>query len=78
LYLKYSEEDRLNEYLRAVDNLTIDTSNRLQAQVDEYKHQQLEIDELKRQLGTQCALLAVPYLQYGVVHGSNNVYSSTP
>ena len=36
LYLKYTE-DRLNEYLRAADNLTIAASNRLLAQVDESK-----------------------------------------
>jgi integrase len=49
LYLKYSEEDKLNEYLRAVDNLTIDASNRLLAKVDEFKKQEQEIHDLKRE-----------------------------
>lgn len=49
-YQKYSEEDRLNEYLRAVDNLTIDASNRLQMQVDDYKKQERELKELNLKL----------------------------
>src|SRR2546425_3742910 len=35
LYLKYGEEDRLNEYLKAVDLLTINEENRLKIKVDE-------------------------------------------
>lgn len=49
-YLKYSTEDKLNEYLRAVDNLTIDAANRLQKEVDEYKKQEREIASLKKEI----------------------------
>ncbi len=49
-YLKYSEEDKLNEYLRAVDNLTIDPASRLQKEVDEYKQQQRHIEELEKEM----------------------------
>ena|GEM_PF-318024 len=54
-YLRYSTEDLLAEYLRAVDNLTIDASNRLLAQVDEFKKQEREILELKKQKDEQSA-----------------------
>jgi hypothetical protein len=58
LYLKYSEEDKLNEYLRAVDNLTINAENRLLAQVDEFKKQERDIQELKEIVQNDGAYIA--------------------
>jgi integrase len=55
VYLKYPEEDRLNEYLRAVDNLTINAENRLKKELDEYKKQEREIQELKQEKDKQSA-----------------------
>jgi integrase len=69
-YLKYSTEDLLNEYLRAVDNLTVDASNRLLAQVDEYKHQQLEINSLKKQLA-EIQNAVVGMVQYQELSGED-------
>lgn len=57
LYYKYSEEDRLNEYLRAVDNLTLNAENRLLAKVDEFRKQEQEIHELKREKDKEIQIL---------------------
>lgn len=65
LYLKYNEEDRLQEYLKAVNLLTIDEANRLKTKVEELtiknqsneyiiktklEQKDQEISALKRQL----------------------------
>jgi integrase len=52
-YLKYTPEDMLAEYERAVDKLTIDPAKRLQAKVDDYKKQELEIQDLRREKDEQ-------------------------
>jgi hypothetical protein len=49
-YAKYSDADLLQEYLKAIDFLTINSENRLLAQVDEYKKQELEINSIKEDL----------------------------
>lgn len=51
-YLKYSEEDLLQEYLKAVDLLTINETNRLRKKVDIMKEKEYEIQSLKKQLAT--------------------------
>jgi hypothetical protein len=45
-YYKPQEEEILEEYLKAVDNLTINNEHRLQKQLDYYKYRQDQIDEL--------------------------------
>ncbi len=57
LYSKYSEEDRLNEYLRAVDNLTLNAENRLLGKVDDFRKQEQEIHELKREKDKEIQIL---------------------
>jgi predicted RNase H-like nuclease (RuvC/YqgF family) len=64
-YLKPTEQDVLSEYLKAVDNLTIDEANRLKTKVEELttknesneyiiksklQEKDSEIQDLKRQL----------------------------
>lgn len=45
-YYKPQEEEILEEYLKAVDNLTINNENRLKKQLDFYKYRQDRLDEL--------------------------------
>jgi integrase len=49
-YLNYSEEDLLQEYLKAVDLLTINETNRLRKKVDILKEKDYEIEVLKGRL----------------------------
>lgn len=49
-YLDYSEEDLLQEYLKAVDLLTINETNRLKKKVDVLKEKEDEIQYLKEQM----------------------------
>jgi integrase len=49
-YLNYSEEDLLQEYLKAVDLLTINETNRLRKKVDVLKKKEDEIQYLKEQM----------------------------
>jgi integrase len=58
VYYKPQDEEILQEYLKAVDLLTISNENRLQKQVDYYKERSdklvemgIEIEEMKRKLG---------------------------
>jgi integrase len=57
-YLKYTVEDTLAEYLRALDNLTVHAENRLLAQVDEFKKQERDIQELKEIVQNDGAYIA--------------------
>ncbi|PWU82673.1 MAG: hypothetical protein DLM72_00540 [Candidatus Nitrosopolaris wilkensis] len=50
VYLKYSEEDLLQEYLKAVNLLTINEENRLKVKVNELEQKNLEIAQLKQQM----------------------------
>lgn len=45
-YYKPQDEEILEEYLKAVDNLTINNEHRLQKQLDYYKYRQDQIDDL--------------------------------
>ena len=49
-YLNYSEDDLLQEYLKAVDLLTINETNRLRKKVDILKEKEDEIKTLKERL----------------------------
>ena len=49
-YLNYSEDDLLQEYLKAVDLLTINETNRLRKKVDILKEKEHEIKTLKERL----------------------------
>jgi hypothetical protein len=49
-YLNYSEDDLLQEYLKAVDLLTINETNRLRKKVDVLEEKEDEIRRLKEQL----------------------------
>jgi hypothetical protein len=49
-YLNYSEDDLLQEYLKAVDLLTINETNRLKKKVDVLKDKEHEIQSLKQSI----------------------------
>jgi len=50
VYLKVSDEEILEEYLKAIDSLTINNEHRLQKQLDHYKKKSEEIQEIRQQL----------------------------
>jgi hypothetical protein len=50
-YQKYTDEDLLREYLKAVDLLTINEANRLRKKVDALEEKEDRISDLERQLG---------------------------
>ena len=50
VYYKPQEEEILEEYLKAVDLLTINNEYRLQKQLDQYKKKSEEIQEIRQQL----------------------------
>ena len=49
-YDRTSEEDRLTEYLKAVDYLTINEENRLKLQVAEQQNTITQVQEMARQI----------------------------
>ena len=50
-YLRLSVEDRLNEYLKAMDLLTISPENRLRKQIAEHEHTiQVQMTEKDKQI----------------------------
>ncbi len=51
-YLNYSEDDLLQEYLKAIDLLTINETNRLRKKVDILKEKEDEIKTLKERLNS--------------------------
>ena len=50
VYYKASEEEIFQEYMKAVDLLTIQNEYRLQKQLDQYKEKSEEIQEIRQQL----------------------------
>lgn len=50
VYLKYDENDLLSEYVKAIDNLTINPENRLKKQLKEYKEKESEVSALRKDL----------------------------
>jgi uncharacterized protein YbcV (DUF1398 family) len=51
-YLNYSEDDLLQEYLKAVDSLTIDEENRLKSKVKVLENKNAEIESLKAKINS--------------------------
>jgi hypothetical protein len=51
-YLNYSDDDLLQEYLKALDLLTINETNRLRKEVDTLKQKEDEIESLKERLNS--------------------------
>jgi site-specific recombinase XerD len=51
-YLNYSEDDLLEEYLKAVDNLTINEENRLKLEVKGLEDKNTEIESLKAKINS--------------------------
>lgn len=49
-YYKPEEDEILEEYLKAVDNLTINNEQRLEKELDHYKRNSQDIQEISRQL----------------------------
>ena len=49
IYLKYDENDLLAEYVKAIDNLTINEENRLKKKIEELTVKDNEIKELREQ-----------------------------
>jgi integrase len=50
VYLKMSDDEILEEYLKAIDSLTINNEHRLQKQLDHYKRKSEEIQEIRQQI----------------------------
>lgn len=50
VYLKVSDDEILEEYLKAIDSLTINNEHRLQKQLDHYKRKSEEIQEIRQQI----------------------------
>jgi hypothetical protein len=51
-YLNYTDDDLLQEYLKAIDLLTINETNRLRREVVDLKEKENETQSLKRQLAS--------------------------
>jgi hypothetical protein len=49
-YVEYTDDDLLAEYLKAVNNLTINEENRLKTRVDILEEKESEIEKLREQL----------------------------
>ena len=52
-YIRYSPQEMLQEYLKAVDLLTINEENRLKLKVDELQSKQSEIELMKIEMKKQ-------------------------
>lgn len=53
VYYKPQDEEILQEYLKAVDALTINNEHRLQKQLNHYKQKSNEVEEIRQQLNAK-------------------------
>jgi hypothetical protein len=68
-YIRYSPEEMLQEYIKAVDLLTINEENRLKLKVDELQSKQSEIELMKIEMKKQADMIQM------LSNDANDAYS---